>query len=252
MSLAAGRIERALTRLCEANAVLAPTTRGVGFGVYAGGDRRRRPCARLNAEEVEALASEGAIEGDSSGYKVTAAGRARARRDAALPDEAWLAQHAPIEARTVMAGDGRERCVRAVAPSLALRRLAALRDGVGAPWLTADEIEAAARLYDDWRAGQAGLIGASDWTAPPRGGAAHGPGNAREAALARTCDARRRVELALAAMAAPLRRVVESVCLRESGIEALERQEGWPARSGKLALKLGLAQLAAGPVYGRG
>ncbi len=55
----------------------------------------------------------------------------------------------------------------------------------------------------------------------------------------------RRVEDALARLAAPLRRTVERVCLHEEGIEALERAEGWPARSGKLALKLGLAQLAA-------
>jgi hypothetical protein len=46
-------------------------------------------------------------------------------------------------------------------------------------------------------------------------------------------------------LAVPLRRVVERVCLREEGLEALERGEGWPARSGKIALKLALAQLAA-------
>jgi hypothetical protein len=39
--------------------------------------------------------------------------------------------------------------------------------------------------------------------------------------------------------------MVERVCLYEDGLEALERAEGWPACSGKLALKLGLAQLAA-------
>jgi hypothetical protein len=39
--------------------------------------------------------------------------------------------------------------------------------------------------------------------------------------------------------------VVERVCLCEEGLDALERSEGWPARSGKIALKLGLAQLAA-------
>ena len=56
---------------------------------------------------------------------------------------------------------------------------------------------------------------------------------------------RRRLADALAKLAEPLRRVVERVCLYEEGLEALERSEGWPARSAKLALKLGLAQLAA-------
>lgn len=45
--------------------------------------------------------------------------------------------------------------------------------------------------------------------------------------------------------APPLRRVVKRVCFNEDGVEALERAEGWPARSGKLALKMALAQLAA-------
>jgi hypothetical protein len=34
--------------------------------------------------------------------------------------------------------------------------------------------------------------------------------------------------------------------LREEGLEALERAETWPVRSGKIALKLALAQLAQG------
>ncbi len=32
--------------------------------------------------------------------------------------------------------------------------------------------------------------------------------------------------------------------LHEEGLEAIERAENWPPRSGKIALKLGLAQLA--------
>jgi hypothetical protein len=77
------------------------------------------------------------------------------------------------------------------------------------------------------------------------GSGSRGPGNAQEAALARRCDARRRVAEALDKLAPQLRRVVERVCLHEDGLEALERAERWPPRSAKLALKLGLAQLAA-------
>lgn len=132
-----------------------------------------------------------------------------------------------------------------------MKRLSLLRAGDGAAWLSTEEMAAAARLCDDWRAGQQGLLGASDWSAPPRGSAPRGPGNAQEARLAHACDARRRAEEALASLAAPLRRVVERVCLHEHGIEALERGEGWPARSGKIALKLGLAQLAAYAAYRR-
>jgi hypothetical protein len=54
------------------------------------------------------------------------------------------------------------------------------------------------------------------------------------------------LDQALSRLAPGLRRVVEHVCLREHGLEALERAESWPARSGKIALKLALAQLAEG------
>ena len=64
--------------------------------------------------------------------------------------------------------------------------------------------------------------------------------------MARRCDAGERMARALAKLALPLHRVVERVCLHDDGLEALERAEGWPNRSGKLALKFGLAQLAAG------
>ena len=62
--------------------------------------------------------------------------------------------------------------------------------------------------------------------------------------MALHCDARRRLGEALGALAPQLRCVVERVCLHDEGLEAVERGEGWPVRSGKLALKLALAQLA--------
>ncbi len=137
------------------------------------------------------------------------------------------------------------RKARGFQPSSVLHRLIALRDANGAPWLDARELAAAKRLRAHWEAGQAGLVRGSDFAAPPNAKGGRGASSAQEAALAARCDARRKVEDALSRLAAPLRRVVERVCLHEDGIEALERAEGWPARSGKLALKLGLAQLAA-------
>jgi hypothetical protein len=240
-------IERVLLRLAHAGAVLAEVRQNGSYGVFPTGDRRRRPVGRLQAETVRALQADGTLEakGDAT-FVLSAAGRARVRRAGADVEERYLAQHAPIGERTVVDADGGLRQVRGLAASDVIRRLAALRDSGGAPWLSAAEIAAAERLRGHWEAGQAGLTRGSDWTAPPIGSTARGPGNAREHALAARCDARRHVEEALDALAAPLRRVVERVCLHEEGLEALERAQGWPARSGKLALKLGLAQLAMG------
>jgi hypothetical protein len=63
--------------------------------------------------------------------------------------------------------------------------------------------------------------------------------------MAAGCDARARVEAALGALAPPLLRVVERVCLQEEALEAFERREHWPPRSGKVTLKLALAQIVA-------
>lgn len=240
-------VERALRCLASPGAVLAQGQAPGNFGVYAGGDRRRRPVAKLREEEVRDLASSGAIEWASNreGFVLTRAGRARISRQAAPPSERYLAQHGPIVARETIDEQGEMRPARGVAQSSVLQRLAALRDGNGAPWLSGGELAAAVRLRTHWEAGQAGLVRGSDLTAPPNACGARGASSAQEAALAVRCDARRAVSDALDALAPPLRRVVERICFYEDGLEALERSEGWPARSGKLALKLGLAQLAA-------
>jgi hypothetical protein len=63
--------------------------------------------------------------------------------------------------------------------------------------------------------------------------------------MAAGADARQRVERVLTALALPLRKIVERSCLLEQGLEDIEHAERWPARSAKIALKCGLAQLAA-------
>lgn len=242
--MSARNAERALARLAAPGSRLAREREGAGYGVFPGGDRRRRPVVRLAADDVRVLQASGLIEAaESDAYALSAAGRARLIRDAAGA-YGYLAQHAPLETRVVLDADGDERAVRGVVRSVVLRKLSALRDANGAPWLNGAEINAAEMLRSDWDAAQTGLTRGSDWSAPPIGGGGRGASNAQERAMAVRCDARRRMADAWETLAPPLRRVVERVCLHEDGLEALERSEGWPARSGKIALKMGLAQLA--------
>lgn len=243
--MSARSVQRALRRLVTSNGVLAPSRDGASYCVHPGGDRRRIGLLRMSAEDVRLLASEGVLESAGDGaFVVSEAGSARVRREHASPGESFVAQHAPIVDRDVVDHDGAVRAVRGFAPNDVLRRLAALRDSDGSPWLATSEIAAASRLRADWERGEMGLVRGSDWTAPPNGSAARGPSSAQEAAMAARCDARRRVGEALDRLAPLLRRVVERVCLHEQGLEALERAERWPTRSGKLALKLALSQLA--------
>lgn len=240
--MSARLVTRALERLAAPRCVLAPDRTG-GFGVFPNSNRRRTPVVRLSAADVRELVSSGAIEATGEdAYSLTAAGRARVAREQSASDEAYAAQHQPIIERPVMDGDGGVRVVRGYDADRVLRRLSFLRDGAGRPWLDGAELTAAARLKADWARGEVGMVRGSDWTAPPKGSTARAGG--MDGVLAAHCDARRRVNDALAKLAAPLRGVVERVVLREEGLEALERAEAWPTRSGKLALKLALAQLA--------
>lgn len=237
---------RALERLSRPTAVLAPERGGASYGIFAQGDRRCRPVARLTPAEVDELDSSGAIASISAdGVRViTEAGRARVRREAADPGEEFVAQHGPVVSRASIDAQGAVRPARGLEPNALIRRLSALRGARGGEWLSGAELAAAAQLRSHWERAQSGLVRGSDWTAPPKALSGRGRSNGQEAALAARCDARRRVAEALDRLAFPLRRVVERVCLHEDGLEALERVEHWPARSGKLALKLGLAQLA--------
>ena len=237
---------RALSRLAHGDASSRLLGAGPDYGLFAKRDRRCRAVLRLSAAEVRGLEAEGALSarGDDT-YVLSEAGAARVAREAAAPGEAYMAQHAAVIARDVISAERGWRRVRGLDPDGPMRKLAALRGPSGDPWLSPIELSAAGKLRADWAVGEIGLVRGSDWSGPPMGTTPRGASNAQEAVMARRCDARRRVGDALARLATPLRRVVESVCLREEGLEALERAEGWPARSGKLALKLGLAQLAA-------
>lgn len=243
--MSAKHVARALARMASANALLRVDRAGPDYGVFSQRDRRRRAMLRLPAADVRMLEADGVIEPRGDGaFGLSAAGLARVAREAAEPGEAFIAQHEALVARDVVDADGALRKVRGLDPEGPMRRLAALRGPKGEPWLNQAELSAAGRLRADFAVGEIGIVRGSDWLAAPMG-TTRGAANAQEAAMARRCDARRRVADALARLAAPLRRVVERVCLYEDGLEALERAEGWPMRSGKLALKLGLAQLAA-------
>jgi Domain of unknown function (DUF6456) len=207
-----GDVERALARLVGAQAILAPAPGGAGFGVFANGDRRRRPSARLSAAQVRDLSASGALAAlpEKNVFVLSPAGRARVRRAEAAPSEAYAAQHRPVEDRAVIDVDGDVQRVRGHDPHGPLRRLAALRGANGAPWLAPQELAAALRLRGDWEVSQIGLVRGSDWSAGPQSGSARGPGG-REAALAARCDAGRRAAAKLEALAPALRRVVERV-----------------------------------------
>ncbi|HCK85266.1 MAG TPA: hypothetical protein DHW63_12340, partial [Hyphomonadaceae bacterium] len=135
-------VEKALMRLSLPGAVLARKAGGPHFGVYAAGDRRRRPLAKLSVAEVRTLETAGALKAHEDSFVITDAGRARARRELAAPGEAFLVQHGAVIERSVIDKHGTLRSARGFEPSSVLHRLIALRDANGAPWLDNGELAA--------------------------------------------------------------------------------------------------------------
>jgi hypothetical protein len=227
------RIERALSRLARAGAILAPYKSG--FGVYPRADRRRRPVARISAPGVRALLADGALQAgpDPERYELTPAGHDRLKRTAiaAAPVIAPNADQAPF-------GPG-------FAP--AITRLHALRNGAGRTFFAASELRVAALLHAAFVRSECGQVRGADWSGVAPSGAARGP--AAERGQHHAIAARALVEKALAALGGSARAVTIASILHEQGFEAIERRLGWPARSAKIALKLALQQLAESGVF---
>jgi hypothetical protein len=99
------------------------------------------------------------------------------------------------------------------------------------------------RLRRDFTFGQLTPRVTTNWESPmARGRAAggNGPADLSDNALA----ARQRLHRALEAVGPELRGVLLDVCCFLKGIEEVERERGWPARSAKVVLGLALERLA--------
>ncbi len=143
-----------------------------------------------------------------------------------------------MEARTIAAEDGPVRVAVNAAES-PLDWLRRRRDRDGSPLIDAAAYEAGERLRRDLTL--AGLMPrvTQSWDAQPRGGGA-GPGSATDAVIA----ARQRLRAALDAVGPDFADLLVDLCGFLKGLETLERDRGWPARSAKVVVRLALARLA--------
>lgn len=165
------------------------------------------------------------------------AGRARlARQRAPAGVDPWLSQHKPL-ARRVVTPDAPAALVDDAESPLAW--LARGRDRDGRPFIDAAALAAGERLRRDLERGRMLPRVTTNWSASG-GGRGAGPGDLLDAALA----ARGRAEAALDAAGGELARLLIDVCGFLKGLETIESERGWPARSAKLVLRIALARLA--------
>ncbi len=174
--------------------------------------------------------------------RATLAGLAHAARHAARHGAPagvapFLAQHKPLVVGE--AGEARVRVLVDEAES-PLAWLARRKGKDGAPLVDAACLEAGERLRRDLTIGAMLPRTTANWSAAVASGSrSQGPAEFTDAMI----SARQRARAALAAVGPDLSGLLIDICGFLKGLETIERERSWPARSGKLVLELALRQL---------
>ncbi|WP_454853733.1 DUF6456 domain-containing protein [Rhizobium binxianense] len=191
---------------------------------------------------VDEALSRGLAESREGALRLSAAARSYLRRAAAEREEAFLGQHGEIEAAVADVG-GEEQAVRIDRAESPLSGLSRLKDKAGAPFLPKEALAAGERLLADFTRGNLQPRVTSSWEPrlASRGkGARGGMADLTDSAVA----ARHAVNRAVDAMGPELSGVALDVCCFMKGLETVERERQWPARSAKLMLRTALLALA--------
>jgi hypothetical protein len=171
----------------------------------------------------------------------TAEARPFLRRFLAAREEAFLDQHRSVEIAEIRVEAGVEH-VRFNAASSPLSALSRLKDTAGQCWFPGDALSAGERLARDFQYAnlQPKITPSYEPRLGNRVGAAPGAGvDMKDSVVA----ARLRISRAVDAMGPELSGVALDICCFEKGLELVERERQWPARSAKLMLKTALLQL---------
>jgi hypothetical protein len=190
---------------------------------------------------VAEAASRGLVLRRDGKIYATTEARAFIRRYLAAREEAFLDQHRMIEIAAVVEEE-QVTPVRVNAAESPLALLARLRDKAGGAWFPDDAVSAGARLARDFH--YAALQPRITQSYEPRIATLRGAAPTAGAELKDSVMAARlRVASAVEAMGPELAGVALDVCCFEKGLETVERERRWPARSAKLMLKTALLQL---------
>lgn len=191
----------------------------------------RRPdrSARLGLAAVTALAGQGVLT--VGGGKCCAGPRARD----------WLKSNGG-SANGSGGGGANAAAPLIVSDESPLARLAASIDG-GAPFLLPHQVEAGERLrrlVERARLGPRVTMSYDPTRVASRGASGGGAPDVADSAI----DARRKLDAIARALPGECGGVLFDVCGLLKGLQIVETERGWPRRSAKLVLRIGLEQLA--------
>jgi hypothetical protein len=180
-------------------------------------------------------------EGKARALRITEAGRAHLRRSA-TQDEAldpFRAQHGDFDRRAPEKGAAVTLVNDAESPLAWLAR----RKGVdGRRFLAPAQVEAGERFRRDIEQAQLLQRVTANWD--PSAAAKRGGGDRNLIVSDIALDARERLSRACDAVGPDLFGLLTDVCGYLKGLETIERERGWPTRSGKVVLQIALERLA--------
>ncbi|WP_245446890.1 DUF6456 domain-containing protein [Neorhizobium sp. T25_27] len=164
------------------------------------------------------------------------------RRALVTGEEAFVEQHGEIVVTSTEIDGARQPVRRNLAES-PLGVIARMKDRDGKPFLPAEALDAGERLLADFTRGQLQPRVTASWEprlATRAKGTAGGHADIADSAI----SARNRFSRAVEAMGPELSGVAVDVCCFAKGLETVERERQWPARSAKLMLRTALLALA--------
>lgn len=208
--------------------------------------RRRHPgqaVQRFPAETVRLAVSSGLVEWRQNSLSAAPPlGPYLKRAMAKDRDEVFQEQHRDIETIVVEIDETKQPARRNFNTS-PLTSLSRLKERDGGAFFPEDALEAGERLAADFHRGHLNPRVTATWEpriASRTRGEAGGTLDLTEAAMV----ARARFSRAADAMGPELSGVAIDICCFEKGLETVERERLWPARSAKLLLRAALLSLA--------
>lgn len=203
------------------------------------GDGRRQPFAPAVLDEALRL---GLVRRGGDRLLATAEARAYLKRRLCTMETPFADQHRDMVEVTVLRDGARERALvnRLESPLASLCRL---KEKTGDAFLPESAFAAGERLHADFTRG--GLQPRLTMSFEPRiAGRQKGEAGAGRDLTDTALAARQRVARAITAIGPELSGVALDVCCFMKGLETVERERQWPARSAKLMLRAALMALA--------
>jgi hypothetical protein len=155
--------------------------------------------------------------------------------------DAFRAQHLDLAARKIMTETGAIDVLVNDSES-PLAWLARRKGRDGRTMISPNQFIAGEKLRADFTRGHLSPRVTSDWSAPTGRSRTFGGGAGEMTDL--VIASRQRVRLAMEACGPEFSGLLLDVCCFLRGLEEVERERGWPLRSAKIVLQLGLDRLA--------